>query len=60
MESITVSVEALIKWNKWFSAKNQYVDDWHVKWMKKFGHHLDEEEDRSREHEEPEEDYEEE
>ena len=41
MESRTVSSEALIKWNKWFSAWKQYVDDCHVKLMKKFGHHVD-------------------
>ena len=47
MKSRTVSAEVLIKWNKWFSACNQYVNDFHVKWMKKFGHHVDEEEDES-------------
>ena len=45
MESRTVSAEALIEWKKWFSAWNQYVDDCHVKWIKKFGYHVDEEED---------------
>ena len=43
MESRTVSAEALIDCNKWFSARNQYVDYFHVKCMKKFGHHVDEE-----------------
>ena len=43
MESGTVSAEALIKWNKQFSACNQYVDDCHVKWMTNSGHHVDEE-----------------
>ena len=46
-----MSAEALIEWNKWFSARNQYVDDYHVKWMKKFGHHVDEEEGGSSEDE---------
>ena len=36
------------------------MDDWHVKWMKKFGHNVDEVEDGSSEYEESEEDYEEE
>ena len=49
MESITVSAEVLI-------AQNQYVDDCHVKWMKKFGHCVVEEEDGSCEDEESEED----
>ena len=41
--------------NKWFSDQNQYVDNCHVKWMKKFGHHVDEEEGSSSEDEESEE-----
>ena len=45
---------------KWFSAQNHYVDDCHVKLMKKFGRHMDEEEDRSSEDEESKEDSEEE
>ena len=55
MESRTFTVEALITWNKWFSARNQYVDDCHVKWTNKFGRHVDEEEDGSSECEESEE-----
>ena len=51
MESRTVSEEALIQWNKWFSARNQYVDDCHVKWMKKFGNNVYEEQDGSSEDE---------
>ena len=47
------------KWNKCFSAWNQYVDYFHEKWMKKFGHNVDEEEDGSSEYEESEEDSEE-
>ena len=27
MESITVSTEALIQWNKWFSDRNKYIPD---------------------------------
>ena len=49
MELITVSPEAINEWNKWFSARNQCVDDCHVKYMNKFGHHVDEEEDESSE-----------
>ena len=41
MESITVSAEALIEWNKWFSARNQYVYNCHVKRIDNFGHHVD-------------------
>ena len=52
MESRTVSSKALIECNKWFNARNQYVDDFHVKWMKKFVHHVDEEEDGSSSYEE--------
>ena len=51
MESRTVSAETLIKRNKWFSAWNQYVYYCHVKWMRKFGHNVDEEEDGSSEYE---------
>ena len=47
MELRTVSAQALIEWNKWFSAWNQYMDDFHVKWMKKFGHNVYKEEDGS-------------
>ena len=43
MGSIAVSAEAIIEWNKWISVRKQYVDDCHVKWMNKFGHHVDEE-----------------
>ena len=50
-----MSAEVLIKRTKWFSARNKYVDDCHVKWMKNFGHHVIEEEDKSRKDEEPEE-----
>ena len=60
MESRTVSAEALIKWNKQFSARNQYLDGFCVKRMKKFGHHVDEGEYGSSEDEESEEDSEEE
>ena len=56
MESITVSEEALIQWNKWFSARNQYVDDCHVKAMNNFGRNMDEEEYGISEDEESEED----
>ena len=42
MESMTVSAEALIMWNKLFSSRNQYVDDCNENWMNKFGHHVDE------------------
>ena len=59
MEPITLTVEALIDWNKWFSDRNQYLDDWHVKWMKNFGHHVDEEQYEISEDEELEENYEE-
>ena len=52
MESRTMSTEALIPWNKWFSAQNQYVDDFRVKWIKRFGHRVDKEEDGSSEDEE--------
>ena len=51
MESRTLSWEALIKRNNWFSDRNQYVDDYHLKWMKKFGHHVYEEEDGSSKYE---------
>ena len=54
MESRTVSAEALIHCKKWFSARNQYVYYFHVKLMKKFGHHVDEEQDGSNEDEESE------
>ena len=47
MESRTVSAEALIEWNKWFIAYNQYMDDYHVKRMKKYGHHVYEEDGSS-------------
>ena len=57
MESRIVSAESLIEWNKWFSAWNQYVDNCHVKQMKKFGHHVDVEEDGSSQDEESEEYY---
>ena len=40
---------------KWFSVQNQYVDDCHVKWTKKFGHNVDEYEDGSSEDRQPEE-----
>ena len=59
MESRRVIAEALIQWNKWFSARNQYVDDCHVKWMNTFGRNMDEEEDGISEDEESEEDSEE-
>ena len=49
MESRTARSQALIDWNKWFSAWNQYVHDIHVKWMKQFGHRMYEEEDGSSE-----------
>ena len=39
-----MSTEARIECKKRFSAWNQYVDDCHAKWMKKFGRHVDEEE----------------
>ena len=52
MKSIRVSAEALIEWNQWFIARNQYVDDCHLKCMNKFGHHVDEEYDGSGEDEE--------
>ena len=42
MESRTVSAETVIEWNKWFYAWNDYMEDCHGKWMKKFGHHVDE------------------
>ena len=51
MESRTVIEEALIKWNKWLSARNQYVYNFHVRWMKQFGYHMDKEEDVSNEDE---------
>ena len=54
-----MSAEALIIWNKWFSAWNQYVDDCHVKLMKKFGCNVDKEEDGISEDEDKEEDSEE-
>ena len=56
MESIKVSAEELIKWYKWFCAWNEYMEHFHVKRMKKFGHRLDEEEDGISENEEPKED----
>ena len=56
MESRKVSSEALIEWKKWFSAWNNYMDDFHVKWMKHFFHHVDEEEDGISEDGESEED----
>ena len=56
MESIKVSAGELIKWYKCFCAWNEYMEHFHVKWMKKFGHRLDEEEDGSGENEEPKED----
>ena len=56
MESRTVISEALIKWNKPFCSWNEYMENFHIKWMKKFGHNLDEEEIGSSENEEPEED----
>ena len=52
MESRTAIAEALINCNKWFSASNQYIDDFHVKQIRKFGHHVDEEEYGSSEDEE--------
>ena len=51
MESGTVIAEALIAWNKWLSAWNQYMDDCHVKRMKKFVHNVDEGDDGSSEYE---------
>ena len=56
MESRTVSTEALVDWEKCFIARNNYVDDCHVKGMRNFGHHVDEEEDGGGEDEESEED----
>ena len=32
---------------KWFCARNEYMEDCHVKCMKKFGYNVDEEEDGS-------------
>ena len=55
MESITLIVEALITWNKWFSARNQCLDDCNEKWMNKYIHHVDEKQDGSSEGEESEE-----
>ena len=55
MESIKVSAGELIKWYKCFCAWNEYMEHFHVKWMKKFGHHVDEEKDISSEDEESEE-----
>ena len=52
MESIKVSAGELIKCYKCFCAWNEYMEHFHVKWMKKFGHRLDEEEDGSGENEE--------
>ena len=52
MYSIAVSSQALIEWNKWFSARNQCVDDCHVKFMNNFSRHVDEQEDGSSEDEE--------
>ena len=60
MQSRTVSAEALKERKKWFSDWNQYVDYCHIKQVKQFGHHLDEEEDGIIEDEESKEDYEEE
>ena len=59
MELITVISEALIEWNKWFSAPNGYVDDCCKKWMENFGHNVDAEEDEISEDEESEDDSEE-
>ena len=41
-----MNAEALFERKKWFSARNQYLDNCNVKWMNQFGHHVDEEEDR--------------
>ena len=60
MELRTVSAQALIEWNKWFSAWNNYVDYSHIKLMKNFCHRVDEEQDGSSEDEETEEQSEEE
>ena len=51
MELVTWSAEALIKWNKWSGAWNQFPDYCHVKMMNNFGHYVDEEEDGSSEYE---------
>ena len=53
-------VEALIKWNKWFCDWGEYMEDFHIKLMKKFGRYFYEEEYGSSEYEESEEDSEEE
>ena len=45
---------------KWFNGWNKDMSGFHVEWMKKFGHHLYEEEYGSSEDEESEEDYDEE
>ena len=55
-----MSVETLIEWNKWFFDRDDYMKDFHVKCMKRFGHHVDEEEDGSSKDEESEENSEEE
>ena len=41
---------------KWFGARNEYMEDCHVKFMKKYGHDVDKEEDVSSKDEESEED----
>ena len=41
MESRTVSAYALIEWNKWFSAQNRYVGDFHIKRMNNSDHNVD-------------------
>ena len=48
-----MSDEALIKWNKLFCSNSEYIEDCHGKWMKKYGHCVDEEEGVSSEYEEP-------
>ena len=51
MESRTLSAKALFEQKKWFSARNQYLDDCHTIWMRKFYHHVDEEQDGNSEDE---------
>ena len=57
-QSITVGTVGLVELNKWFSAHNQYMDGCHVKWINKFGHNVDEEDNDISGDEQSKEDYE--
>ena len=41
MESRTLSAEALIQWNKSFSARNEQMEYQQAQLINKFGHHVD-------------------